>query len=161
MKTWHTHECGRDHSGCPDSYSSHARCVEISLIRRYTLISELNALEFPMSQFVYAGRSASSGVGETLVKKAAQSEKLRVLQVGLSGFSALVSPALTELTLPCDNRIDLEKRRSEVVSTLSLLPQMHTLSIIIGSRGSGRYIGHHSLEVGKCLHSGNIVERVH
>ena len=65
-------------------YSSHARCVW------HTLNSELNALEFPnLSKFVYAeqpGWSASSGVDDTLVKKAAQSEKLRVLHVGLSGF---------------------------------------------------------------------------
>ena len=77
-----------------------SRCVEISLIRcnlEAHSNSEFNALEFPnLSKFVYTeqpGRSASSRVGNALVKKAAQSEKLRVLHVGLSGFSALEAAA--------------------------------------------------------------------
>lgn len=71
-------------------------CVEISLIRcnlEMDSNSELNALEFPnLSKFVYVeqpGRSASSRIGNMLVKKATRSEKLRVLHVGLSEFSAL------------------------------------------------------------------------
>lgn len=74
-----------------------SNCVEMSLIRcnlEVTSNSELSTLEFPnLSKFVYVelpGRSASSRVGVVLVKKVtAGSEKLKVLHVGLSEFSAL------------------------------------------------------------------------
>lgn len=241
-----------------------SNCNEMSLVKcnfEMKSKSDLNALEFPnLSRFVYAeqpGRSASSRVGIVLVQKATESEKLKVLHVGLSEFSALetaasswkailledlqvvstgsysaslqqlkyasvianichlcraslkrislpssilikrfftelisanshlqqlktvnmtgladtkmflspgnlvetfyyqeflkLSPAisslslhsftgslvtltlpltLTELTLPWDNRLNLEKQRNEIVSTLSVIPQLHSLSIL-------------------------------
>lgn len=61
-------------------------------------------------------------------------------------ITLMLSPALTELTLPWDNRLDLEKQRSEVVTTLSLLPHIHTLSIL-GVEEVDATLGRRSLEV--------------
>ena len=73
-----------------------SRCIEVTLVRctfEVESLSNLNILEYPnLAKFVYAeqpGRSASSRVGALLVRKASESEKLKVLQVGLNEFSAL------------------------------------------------------------------------
>lgn len=70
--------------------------MEISLVRcqfEVDSTSELDNLKFSnLSKFMYAekpGRSASSRIGALLVKKATESKKLEILQVGLSEFSAL------------------------------------------------------------------------
>ena len=91
--------------------------------------SELESLEFMnLCKFMYVeqpGRSASSRVGALLVVKAAESEKLEVLRVGLSEFSPVEAAALRWKAV--------NLRNLEIVSTGSYsasLQQLKYASII-------------------------------
>lgn len=75
-------------------------CIEMCLTKcnfEMKSNSELDPLKFRnLSKFIYTeqpGRSASSRVGVTLIRKATESEKLKVLHMGLSEFTALETAA--------------------------------------------------------------------